>query len=203
MIGRGTNLETVVENLIFTTGVGTTDLMFPPGVGLKLPAGTLVGIQLHTFNSTDQPLSGTSGAEFLDVAPDSITAEADAMLAGGATILLPPGETTTATGTCTITAPQTVFAVAPHMHTYGVHLKTTATIGGVERVLHDAPYDFEHQPIIPIEPIELAPGDTIQTECTWTNTSTETVVHGSSSTEEMCLTSLFRYPALGISDCDE
>jgi hypothetical protein len=59
---------------------------------------------------------------------------------------------------------------------------------------------------------ELAPtlavhaGDSIRTDCTYTNTSsTDTLTFGDSSTKEMCFTGLYRYPkqAISLFDCTE
>ena len=80
------------------------------------------------------------------------------------------------------------------MHQYGTHFKTTLTIGGTERMLHDAEFDFEHQPVKTFEPIQLDVGDKIHTECTWENTTGSMIVDGESSTEEMCYSILFRFP---------
>ena len=43
--------------------------------------------------------------------------------------------------------------------------------------------------------ITLNPGDTIDTECTWNNTTPLTIGWGESSTTEMCFSILYRYPA--------
>jgi len=86
-----------------------------------------------------------------------------------------------------VTKPQTLFAVFPHMHQLGTHIKTTVTAGGVAR-------EFDHQAFIPFEPIQIAAGDTITTECTWNNTTAAPVTYGESSTTEMCYSIMYRYP---------
>jgi hypothetical protein len=80
------------------------------------------------------------------------------------------------------------------MHQLGTHLKTTVHTAGADKVIHDGAYNFEHQEVIPIQPITLAVGDTITTECTWNNTTAATVGYGESSTTEMCYSILYRYP---------
>jgi hypothetical protein len=187
-------------DIIYASGVGTNELMFPAGTGLRLPAGSLVGLQLHVFNTGDGPLSGTSGVEVFRVDPATAVEDADVVLAGPTELAIPPGGATLR-GTCTVTERQTLFALFPHMHQLGTHLKTTVTTGGVARVIHDAPYMFEHQPFIPLEPIVLEPGDTVTTECTWTNPGTSTVTWGESSTTEMCFSIMYRTPAIGDRFC--
>jgi hypothetical protein len=187
-------------NIIYASGVGTNELVFPPGVGMRLNAGMLIALQLHIFNPSEQPLSGESGVEILHVDPDTITDEVDLLLAGPTELALPPGPTTV-TGTCTITRRQTLFALFPHMHQLGTHFKTTLTVGGETRVLHDAAYDFNEQAFLPIEPVVLEPGDQITSECTYFNSTSQTVTWGESSTTEMCFSILYRFPS-GGGQCD-
>lgn len=183
-------------NIIYASGVDTNAVEFPKGVGLKIPAGETVVLQLHVFNVTGSQLSGTSGIEIIEVKPEDLEHEADLFLPGPFDFSIPPNQEVTHTGSCTVNAKQNVFAIFPHMHQLGKHFKTTLNIGGVPTVLHDDSYDFTHQAFISFAPITLNPGDTIDTECTWQNTTPNTVGWGESSTSEMCFSILYRYPAL-------
>jgi hypothetical protein len=189
-------------NIIYASGVGTNELVFPTGVGLRLSAGMLLGLQLHVFNTSDEPMEGTSGIEILHVDPSTITDEADLLLAGPVDLAIPPGPATI-TGTCTVTQRQTLFALFPHMHQLGTHFRTTLTVGGTERVIHDASYDFADQAFLPVEPVVLEPGDLITTDCTWDNSTGQTVTWGESSTTEMCFSILYRYPTIDGDACTE
>jgi hypothetical protein len=46
----------------------------------------------------------------------------------------------------------------------------------------------------------MAAGDRLRVYCTYVNDTGQPVTHGESSTDEMCLFGIYRYPALGI-DC--
>jgi hypothetical protein len=191
----------VLQNgIIYAAGVGSETLQLPPGVALKLPKGKVLRLGLHLYNSTDQPLTGTSGVEVIRAAPEDVEHEAELMLAGPLQFSIEPGRHTI-THECNVTEAQTVFALFPHMHQLGVHLKTSATLGGQTMVIHDAPYVFEEQYQLPIGPHDLAVGDTITTECTYENTGSENVGFGESSDTEMCFSIFFRYPATGNSLC--
>ncbi len=181
-------------NIIFASGVGTGELVFPPGKGMMLASGEALGLQLHIFNPSDQAITGTSGIEILEVDAASVTDEVDVFLPGPKNLSIGPNKSTTQAGTCTVTKPYTLFALFPHMHQLGKHFKTTIHAGGVDKVIHDAPYDFEHQEVLSIQPIQMAVGDTITTECTWTNPANTTVTYGESSTTEMCYSILYRFP---------
>jgi len=190
----------ISNGIIYAAGVGSEGLDLPKGVALKFPKGSVLSMGLHLYNVTDSELTGRSGMEIVRMAPEDVEFEAEAVLAGPFDISIPPGRQTIS-GDCTVSAEQTVFAVFPHMHQLGVHLKTTLTTSGTPNVVHDGPYDFEEQEQIIIDPVKLLPGDTITTECTYENTTASTVTFGESSDTEMCFSVLFRYPAQGAAFC--
>ncbi|MDX2088124.1 MAG: hypothetical protein SFX73_09745 [Kofleriaceae bacterium] len=189
-------------NMIYASGVGTGELVFPPGKGLKLTANTVLGLQLHIYNTSDAMMTGTSGIEVLELDPSTVTDEVDMFLPGPQELEIPMG-TSTASGSCTVTTPYQVFALFPHMHQYGTHFKTTLTIAGQERMLHDAAYDFERQTVTTFEPIQLNPGDKVNTECTWNNTTGGVIVDGESSDTEMCYSILYRFPRGNEEFCND
>jgi hypothetical protein len=182
-------------NIIYASGVGTNALVFPKGVGLKVAAGETLVLQLHLFNPSAEALTGNSGIEIVEVDASTIEHEADLYLPGPVSWAIPPSQEYTHAGTCTVDVKHNIFAIFPHMHQLGSHFKTTLNIGGEDKVIHDGEYAFDHQAFIPFETIALEPGDTVKTECTWKNTTTQTVSWGESSTTEMCFSILYRYPA--------
>ena len=188
-------------NAIYASGVGTGELMFPPGKGMKLTQGTTIGVQLHIYNTGDEVLTGLSGIEVLEVDGATIDEEVDVFLPGPENLDIPTGVSTTS-GTCTVQGTQHLFALFPHMHQYGVHFKTTLTVGGVDQVLHDEAYTFEHQEVKTFTPITLTTGDKIKTDCTYNNTSGGTVGYGESSDTEMCYSILYRYPRQSQEFCE-
>ncbi len=188
-------------NAIYASGVGTGELIFPPGTAMRIPKGTLIGLQLHIFNVSSEPLSGTSGIEMLEVDPSTVTEEVDMFLPGPTDLAIGAGMQTQA-GTCTVKQPYKVFALFPHMHQLGRHFKTTLNIGGVDQVLHDEAYEFEHQEVRSFEPIQMNTGDKITTECTWFNDTGNTIGWGESSTTEMCFSILYRFPRGNDEQCE-
>jgi hypothetical protein len=136
-----------------------------------------------------------SGIEIVEVAPEDVEFEADLFLPGPLNISIPPNQESTQSHTCTVNVPQKLFAIFPHMHQLGSHLKSTLTVGGVDTLIHDGDFSFDDQAFIPFQAVALQPGDTIRTECTWNNTTAQTVGWGESSTTEMCFSVMYRYPA--------
>ncbi len=195
---------TLDPTMLYASGVGEASLELPEGVALKVEAGQFIHLNLHLFNTTAGDLSGRSAivADLVPEVPPEL--EAEMVFSGTFDINVPPGETVTTSGGCTFQDDAKVFAYWPHMHQYATHQKVTMTIGGEELVLHDEAFDFEHQINYPLDPmLDVAAGDSVGVECTYTNTSDTTLTFGDSSTEEMCLTGLYRYPkqAFTLFDC--
>ncbi len=182
-------------NVIYASGVGTNEIIFPEGVGLHLTAGQTLNLQLHLFNTGDTALGDTSGVEVVLADAADVTMEADIFLPGPFDFSLAPMTTTTHSGTCTVAASYQIFALFPHMHQLGSYFKASINVGGTVSVLHDADYSFYDQAFRAFAPIQLSPGDTITTECTWDNTTDATVGWGNSSNQEMCFSILYRFPA--------
>ncbi|HTM21852.1 MAG TPA: hypothetical protein VL172_15130 [Kofleriaceae bacterium] len=194
------NVGTNGQNMIYGSGVGSPEFHFPDGIGLHLQQGQRLLLNLHLYNASDAPLSGTSGTLFLEATADEIVHEAEIVLAGPVALVVPMG-VTTQSGQCSLSSitsePIQVFSLSQHMHRTGIHMKSVITRGADEIVLQDINYDFENQTFQYVNPeVELLPTDTLTTYCTYDNPD-GTKTFGESSNDEMCFTDLFYYPAQG------
>lgn len=190
---------TVAENKtldVFSSGVGTDTFELPSGIAVKIPKGTQLLLNLHLFNTSADPINGTSGTRGRSMPAADVQQTAEGFLAGTVSINLPPMQKTTTVGGCLMSDDTTLIAVAPHMHVLGTYMKVTAesSIEG-DVVIHDAPYDFNEQSFAQIKPLRMAMGDNVKVECTHTNTTDKTVTFGESTHSEMCFAGLYRYPA--------
>ena len=192
----------VVSGFVYAAGVGSEGLTLPEGVALKLPAGRVLNLGLHIYNTSEEELTGTSAMEIVTMDAKDVKYESDSVLAGPVGFSLPAHQRSTVSHECALTTDQSVFALFPHMHQFGTHLKTTITAGGVQQVLHDGDYQFEEQFQIPLDPVlHLSAGDSVRTECTYDNTTDHAVTFGESSDTEMCFSVLFRYPKQATGVC--
>jgi hypothetical protein len=194
--------------MLFASGPGTDDLVFPEGVAIKIEAGQTINLNLHLFNTGTSDLSGTSGLDIRTIPESEVTDEAEMVFSGQASFTI-PGETGSTpyvvSGGCEFSRGATILAYWPHMHQYAVHQKVTMTIGGEESVVHDEEYSFFEQKNYPVEPLVVAGGDSIEIECSYENHTGSSVGFGDSSTQEMCFTGFYRYPkqALHLFECSE
>jgi hypothetical protein len=184
-------------HMIYGSGVGTTEFVMPEGVAVPIPAGAQLVLNLHLFNVNQGSLSGTSGIEVKLEPQSAVVHEAQVTLAGKMDGLVAQPGTSTDTGVCTLENDTTVFAVLPHMHKLGSHLKAdTAPISGSPAILLDVDYTFDDQQYFPMNPeVSLVAGDKINVACTYENPKAQPVYYGDSSNDEMCFAAIFEYPA--------
>ena len=191
--------------MLYASGVGTSPLDFPPDVGVKIPAGSQIHLNLHLFNASDSQLSGESGIWVKQQATKP-PLEAEMVFAGTTSIFLPaptngqPPQPQSVSGGCTVQQSQgyTLFAVWPHMHQIATHQKVELTRSGSTTTIHDMPFHFSEQNYYKKEPmIEVLPGDQLRVTCTYLNTTGSLVTIGDGSNQEMCFSGLYRYPARG------
>lgn len=185
--------------LLYFGGAGNQPLEMPEGIAVKIPKGKQMLLTLHLFDVSEVPISGRSGVEVIHADPSEVVHEAQVVTVGkdvSPDLTVVPGESTQSEA-CTMTEDVTIFAVAAHMHLFGTHMKTTATLaGGSQVTLLDEDYDFGQQHYNVIEPsVELHAGDTIEVTCSYNNTGGATLVFGESTHDEMCITGTYRYPA--------
>jgi hypothetical protein len=186
---------TLSDAMIFASGIGTGDLVFPEGVAIRVPAGKQLLLNLHLLNASSSSLSGTSSTLIRTLAADEVVDEAEVVFAGTANFSLPPNAPASATGSCVFEREATLLNVWPHMHQYGRHMVIEHHAAGGVTTLHDAPFAFGEQRNHPIEPTVVHAGERIDVSCDWRNTSSETIGYGESSSDEMCFAGLYRYPA--------
>ncbi len=188
-------VNTIAEQLVYASGVGTDPYDLPEGVAMKLSAGQTLQLQLHLFNVSDQTLEGTSGISVKLKPASEVENIAEFVFAGTFQFAIPgDGTDHTASGRCTIADAGTIFTLWPHMHQVGKHM----TISHNGEMKLDTPYDFNEQRMYPVAPFAVAPGDSIDVGCTWNNPQgNATKFFGDASNDEMCFGGFYRYPATG------
>jgi len=185
---------------LFGAGVGSNPLILPDGVVMRVRAGQQLVLGLHVFNTTPATLRGKSGVSALIAKPTPVQVEAEAFSVWAADFALPAARETRTSASCALTRESTIFALHPHMHSLGTHVKVVVQTGNTERVIHDAPFEFSEQLIHPIEPLKLHARDRVEIECTHRNTRDSVVRSGGSGAAEMCSVAVYGYPASSDGD---
>ena len=178
----------------------------PKDVAVEMPSGARsMSLNLHYHNTRGtQAEQDRSGVDICALKKANFRPKLAATAMGLASIgqggvLAPAGAVNKPiTSTCTLggTEPVHILTANPHAHTYAVRMRFTATKGGKEIVMHDAPFKFGEQGSYPVPggEIVLNPGDKITTQCFYTNPTRKNITFGESTQDEMCFNFARYYP---------
>lgn len=187
--------------------VGGSDVEMPKDVGLRLPPpNSGVMVEFHFYNQGAAVEMDKSAVEIC-VLPAGTRKHTAGMTWLGTEnfnglLGMPPKTESKFSGTCVpsrtgmnATDPIHIFLFWPHMHSYGRHMHSSLKrADGREETVFDKPFDFNYQ-ITYEAGVDLLPGDTITSTCTFNNTSNSSVAFGPSSEQEMCFQFAYSYPA--------
>ena len=206
--------EEMLADMLAGWAPGQEGWFLPEGVAYELEPGDWLQLQIHYDNRRDNGKPDRSGLGLHFV--DSAEYEAGVMWTG--TIFAPDGgdaggfgefiipagaKDYEIGGRCTITdsmGPITVFGAWPHMHEIGTELNASIFRGWAEptqQCMVDVSWDFDDQRGYQfVDPIEMRPGDFIDTSCKFDNPNTFDVRFGEETDDEMCFDFVMYYPAI-------
>jgi hypothetical protein len=182
--------------------VGGDNVVFPPDMGLELPASGILNAQWHYYNQGKEAAPDASAVQIC-VMPAAMKKNVAGItwlgtenfngLAG-----MPAHMTSKFEGTCKNDSdgPITIWGFTPHQHKLGRH--TTAVIhrkDGKTETVFDRAFDFGAQITYAVNPlIVLDKGESITSTCTYDNITDSSVAYGPSSDQEMCYLFTVSYP---------
>jgi hypothetical protein len=185
---------------IFGSALPERTVETPPGVAFHLEPGQRLILEQHVINATPDVIQGGVTFELLGAAPDlEIEHHADIIWFANWGFLLSPNEETSATTHCTVPYDVEIFGLSSHTHKLGTHFSIERWAGSTGEHLYDST-DWSHPPYLEPEPrIALAAGEGLEWTCTWQNTTSQMVIPGKESTNEMCITFASAYPKGSLS----
>ena len=174
---------------------GSDPLTLPAGVAIALPAATRrFVVQAHVLRVAGGP-SGVATATLhaTDTSPEHIAAW---LPAAGNVPALRPHMTDSSSTTCVAASAMHVITSTPHMHRIGTSFQgVLVRPDGARSVFVDVhTWNFDEQKTYAVDR-ELAAGDGVETDCTWTNPTDNYVFPGGSTHDEMCAQDLIVWPA--------
>ncbi|MGD8863161.1 MAG: hypothetical protein PVI30_24315 [Myxococcales bacterium] len=189
--------------LIGGWAVGGCNFVLPDDVGLQIPDSGHIMVQWHMYNTTGTPQPEGTAVQFCTMPPDGRphtggltwlgTENFNGLLGMGAGMQEFHGTCINDSG-----APITIIGFLPHLHTYGINMRSEVQRAGSStwETVFDEPFDFNWQVHYMMEPpVVLQPNDRIKSTCTFFNDSGANVAFGESTDEEMCYQFAFSYPA--------
>jgi hypothetical protein len=170
---------------------GGGDVYYTPDVAVRMESTKGYLLEIH-YNSSDANATDASGVEIC------VTRAAPANEAIVSWLGTDAINGTSASGTCAprATEPIHIIAGTPHMHLKGRHMTVAIKrANGSTEMVHDEAFSFENQRIYN-EDIQLLPGDSITTTCTYSSPAT----FGKGTNQEMCYWFAMAYPAGSLTD---
>ena len=173
------------DSYLFAWGPGQAGYQFDEG-GIRIEPGDRFVLQIHYNNGAGaENVSDSSGVR---VYHEPTGGPEFYMRDTGPTFFaIPPGETISATGTCTMEQEANLIASWPHMHEIGSEFETVLIRENGEResVISLTGWSFEAQ-LIYETPMTLQPGDKLETTCTFTSDRDQITTFGPGTKDEMC-----------------
>jgi hypothetical protein len=174
--------------------------LLPPEFAVRLPADSVVVIQSHHVNISDNDILVRDVANIRYLAEGVEKIEANYFVINDNVVNIPPtGVPHSQTTNCTVQQRFQFAAMNGHMHEWGKHITIEHVDGAGVATLYEVPaWHAGLRDSPPIErypldaPLVVEAGDTLRVTCEWLNNTDEPLTFP----EEMCVALWVYYPAL-------
>jgi Copper type II ascorbate-dependent monooxygenase, C-terminal domain len=168
------------------------EAVMPAGIGMTVPAGQKVYVQMHYLNTSDADLQAHAVIEAETYTAAETFIPAAAFVTYNTQISLPPNSTGSAGGTCAVPADAKFFQMSTHTHWRA----TRTEVKDAESMLFTAS-DWEHPGIKTwTEPFFTFASGKLTYKCDYNNPESVTVREGQSAeADEMCMAVGYFFPA--------
>ena len=160
----------------------------PPGVALRLPANTGLDLNPHYVNRTDEVMQGEIYANLHFADPSEVTHIARILNLNNLDIDLPPNRITTLIREYLFGEKRHIFQLFSHAHEHMLEFRVEIIGGPRHGELVYIAYDWEHPPILELDPpLVLDPGQGLKLIVTYNNWTNRTLNFGLRSDDEMMI----------------
>ncbi len=165
---------------------------FPPGVALRLEAGTGLDLNSHYVNRGAAPMQGEVHVNLHYADPAEVRYTAQVLSLNNFDINLPPGRVTTLREDFFFSERHHIFQLFSHAHEHMVEFRVEILGGPRSGELIYVATDWEHPPILELNPpLTLEAGQGLRLIVTYDNQTNRTLRFGLLSEDEMMI--LFGY----------
>ena len=159
---------------------------FPPGVALRLPAGSALDFNVHYVNNGAAPITGEAYANLHTVDASQVQQVASTLFLSNTSIVLPPMQRTTQSRTFRFPTATRVLALSSHMHKLGEKFVIRIAGGARDGEAVYESTEWEHPRMVGFSPaLTLQSGEGLTSVVTYNNTTAATVTFGLTSEDEM------------------
>lgn len=164
------------------------DFSLPPGVAMRLPKNTLLDLNSHYVNRTNQPVTGEVYTNLHFADPAEVEHEARLLSLNNFSIALPAEKVTTLEKDFIFSERTHIVQLVSHAHRLMVEFRAEMIGGARDGELIYVAYDWEHPPILRFDPpLVLERGEGFRLETTYDNWTDQEVNFGLLSTDEMMI----------------
>jgi hypothetical protein len=178
---------------------------FPTGIAVDIPANQMIKIEGHYINTTANDLQGTGNVSFVYTPKSSSpTFQAASFDFYGTTNINIPPNSTYSTGPLFQAglAGTHLINVTTHQHRLGTGIQVWAGDPGVQTDQIANDMDWSNPSWGLIDPqFDFDGTNGLTYQCSWTNTTDQTVSFGESALDEMCFVGGYYYPSQGMDLC--
>lgn len=161
---------------------------FPPGVALRIPRNSGFDLNPHTINRTGEVMQGESYVNLHTIESSEVEHLAELLNMNNLDFSLPPNAVTTVTRTFRTDERIHIFQLFSHAHEHMTEFRVFIDGGPRNGELVYIAYDWEHPPILELDPpLVLQPGQGLRLEATYNNTTNRTLRFGLLSVDEMMI----------------
>jgi hypothetical protein len=175
------------QGVIYASSTATGNLPYPRGIGMPFAASTVVMLESHYLNTSDQPIDIAVRLN-LTFSERPVAIQAGALFFYNWAILVPPAPAVaSAKMSCVIPADIDLAFATSHMHRRGQAFTSNLRHGGTLTPLHNSAHADVPTPNV-FAPLAVHAGDAIEFSCDYKNDRSEPTIEGASAdANEMCI----------------
>ena len=180
----------ITSHLNFVTGTQWPRMTYhyPPGVAMRIPADAGFDINAHYVNRSSEIIQGEIYANLHTVDSSQVEHVAERLFMNNVDINLPPNATTTLNKTFVVDKKVQIFQLFSHAHEHMTEFRGFIDGGPRDGELVYIAYDWEHPPILELNPtLTLEAGQGLRLQATYNNDTNSTINFGFLSSDEMMI----------------
>ena len=202
--GQGESVNPLAGSMVYITQIQHDSQIYPPNVGMQLPANASMMMQTHFIDATPQDLAVGSSVTVWAGAPGSVSIPGAPLLYYNNSLVVPQGSSS-ATASCAFEPGPSgphgesgdnikMFMLAGHMHSHGTDftLDFTDLDGGSYQIYQTSIWDSPTEKFF-APPLLVQAGAAFTWTCNYFNADGGTI----QSPDEMCAVLGNYYPAYG------
>ena len=187
---------------VFAWAPGVSPVSFEDG-GIPIEQGDRFIVRMHFFNPSQTSVTAGGGVRVTYSQPGDDERKYGMFSPGPVIIDVPPGATSNvAIGMCEMDEALTVVSTLPWMHESGQAFHIDGTVDGQEQRLLEVPRWSSGEQEYLDTVVDLAPGDIVNTSCTFGNPGDDSIHFGETRADTRCFALMYTTPPPRLRLCD-